>query len=511
MSGRVREFYREKLRDLLCHTDPDELCQAYCAAFSLYEGETALASRQFRNFPQEATSATLGSPVRFHDWEAETVVNEAFALPKRGGGFLILPNKLDLSRYSSLLHLSQILRRLENEEYGDLQHDVLRELARIIQREFEWQRGWFNKALIYRTAKIYGHPKVAPHIFKRTGFSVEQLTYLEFVLTIGFKTSTILDIDTSFDQIGIDQELIEIGLPIFAGSMDSAFEEARRTRSGQIETAYRPSFLRRKPILYRKAKPRQIICPIPSLIMDRGTRGLYFDLVDGSGVTRSALGEAFEDYAYELLERSNKFEVEREILYKIKKEKHLSPDFFLKQKNRVSVIVETKATRLTYEAAFAVEGDKARGINDMAKGIFQIWKHVSRVRRGLVLQTLDEDVVGAILTLDSWLMGAPRGISKSIREARRMSHETNEEISSKDQISIAFIQVDDLESAIYGSDGSELIEKIREAATTKQGFIASLSLHTGNVSGGFFPDHDLRASLEWWRRIDDQKQEHDRR
>lgn len=501
MGALSRDHHLNQFNDLLSHTDPDDLCRAYCAAFALYSGDDTLAKAQFVSFPQEAISAPLGSDCRFHDWEPETIVNEAFALPKRGEGYIHLPRKLDFTHYENLLTLSSRLRKLENEEYGVSGHDILREMHRIFQREFEWQRGWFNKALYYRTAKIYGHKELEGFVKFNTGFTVNEISLLGFLLNVGFRNSTVVNVDTTFASITVDRDLLEFGVPIFASSMDTSFEEARDMRDRNIETAYRRSILRKKPIIVRKNNNRELICPIPDLILDRASKGLYYSIADGSGKSRAALGIAFEDYVEDLLEEVEEARVTKEFRYKTSKGEHRTPDFFLEQDGKCEIIIECKATRLTYDATYAVNSEQARGISEIAKGIFQIWKHVSAVRRGKIAQKLSDNAAGAIVTLDSWLMGSKWGVERTLREARRLSHESSEPIDRRDMIPIAFIQIDDLESAIFGPERSNLVENLRMASTDRQGFVGSLSIRTEPSKNGKFPDAKLFKALPWWANL----------
>ena len=69
--------------------------------------------------------------------------------------------------------------------------------------------------------------------------------------------------------------------------------------------------------------------------------------------------------------------------------------------------MECKATKLTFPAQFADDpiAEAKIGYDEIAKGVFQLWRYFSHARRGIVsTDAVRADAYGMVLTLDTWLV-----------------------------------------------------------------------------------------------------------
>jgi hypothetical protein len=71
----------------------------------------------------------------------------------------------------------------------------------------------------------------------------------------------------------------------------------------------------------------------------------------------------------------------------------------------VRIAIECKATRMGVGARFGDNPGAERGYEEIARGVFQIWRFLSHCRRGLTGRSAAPDAFGMILTLDEWFAG----------------------------------------------------------------------------------------------------------
>lgn len=128
----------------------------------------------FGSVPDEAaTDGILGSHA-IYPWELETLANELLAFPTAS-----IFNLFDCQSWHDIADTVNVLRNLENAEYSVRRSklNILQEMGRIGARQFEWQRGFSNKAVFYRSALIYGQGECAHYFATEHGFTVNDFTF----------------------------------------------------------------------------------------------------------------------------------------------------------------------------------------------------------------------------------------------------------------------------------------------------------------------------------------------
>lgn len=110
---------------------------------------------KYMNFSPDAVDGSAGAPLVIYPWQLETLVNEALLAPPR---FDARGRKLVTQNFSAIYRLAKLIQRIEEaDDRAFLEsNDVLYELHRLTQRQFEWQRGFANMPRFYRTLEMFG-------------------------------------------------------------------------------------------------------------------------------------------------------------------------------------------------------------------------------------------------------------------------------------------------------------------------------------------------------------------
>ena len=176
MSRIRRDIYRRKLGELLACADDQAFLTMVWSVSALQTGRENQA-RPFLTYPKEAATSDISSKYAIHPWKLETIVNELLAKPKAP----IRPGKnrrLNCQSFEAMARVNNVLTALEDAEDGlTLQRvDVLREMHRLAQRQFEWQRGFLSNAQLYRSGYIYGGPKAQSFFANHNGVTVSDFS-----------------------------------------------------------------------------------------------------------------------------------------------------------------------------------------------------------------------------------------------------------------------------------------------------------------------------------------------
>src|SRR5271169_86985 len=81
MSPLNRDRHRKKLQDLLSRANDEAFFEMVWAIDALQSGRADVASR-YISFPREAVTADMGSSLKIHKWDMETLIGQLLATPK---------------------------------------------------------------------------------------------------------------------------------------------------------------------------------------------------------------------------------------------------------------------------------------------------------------------------------------------------------------------------------------------------------------------------------------------
>lgn len=509
----MRDYYRNKLNKLLSCAGDEEFIQLLWATHIL-QTENPDPARKFlrpETVPEGAISAKMPSAYSIQKWEIETLANELMTVPKarrKGSG----PTRtLRWDHFGASMDCVNWLRKLENVEYRTQKkrQDIFVEMGRIAARQFDWQRGFVNIPQFYRNAFVYGQGPCAAQFEEVHGISLNRFSQVGFMLFVSLTNFPIVRNDKSWVALGVDWEEVEKVLALVAMPFSKAAALAKDRRRRIIHTADKPSILRQSPCLRFGKEGERIRAPLPELILERVTSGVFYDVVGGGGPIRDDYGRRFEDYsARYLAETLPSFDWEREFSYRKKPNRFDTPDILCGKNSRISVAFECKATRMSQQAMFGMNPIEARGYQDIAKAVFQLWRFFSHCRRGHAGRTVDSDTVGVVLTLDNWLVLADTLRKQVLEEAEKMVFEKDPDISEEDKKPIVFVAVPELERTLSTSTETTFIQALKSSNTEKYWGWRLDGVHNDLVAGTAHPSRDypfvneLGKLLPWWDELD---------
>lgn len=509
----MREYYRKKLNNLLGAAKDEEFIQLLWATNALqsdYEG----AARQYirpETIPDGAVTTEMLSRYFIQKWEIETLANELMTSPKLKPSKNGRIRKLHCDHFGAIVECTRWLRKLENVEYRvqKRRQSVFIEMVRIASRQFGWQRGYVNIPQFYRNAFVYGQGECASYFERQHKISFNRFSQIGFMLFVAFTNSPVVRNDRSWVDLGITWEEVTKVLALVSMPFHEAARLAREKRGGVIHTADKPSILRQAPCLRFGVQGERVRAPLPELVLERITSGVFYDVVNGGGSIRADYGKRFEDYCFRyLFDTLPRYSWEREGSYRKKSNSFSTPDVLCSSNGKLEVAFECKATRMSQEAMFGKDPIAARGYEDITKAVFQLWRFFSHCRQGYSGYRVDESAVGVVLTLDNWLVTARTLRERVIEDARRMIGEKELEFIDVDRRPILFVTISELEIMLSMATESTFKECLMVANTEKYIGWQLDSIHKDlykdeeRESRGYPYAGDLGSLLPWWNAIE---------
>lgn len=470
---------RLALRSRLALAEDEPFLRLIWALNAMQTGRADAARHLFRGgAPIGAESEGILGPHAIYPWELETIINELLTTPKHQ-----LYRTFDSRSWQSATEVVNALRNLENAEYGARRHElnIYREMGRIGARQFDWQRGYFTLPELYRSAFIYGQGECAAYLRESVGVSVADLSFIGFALmSVYFGSSVIRPADdlALLHQLGVAPAALNIVLHLLARPLADLRLEAAAIRNEHDPTAYRPSVLRRYPCVLVGPGHRRMLAPLPELIANRLTSGLFYDVIGGGGPVRDDYGRRFESYSHDLLsEMLPGLHFEREWPYQTPGGRFDSPDIVMADADdTIGLVIECKASRMSVAARFGEDPSDERGYQEIARGIFQVWRFFAHCRRGITGRTTAPGAKGVILTLDDWLTARSSMIDQLLTRANALA-DRDGGIEPEDRRPVAFCSISEFEIALK--------------TATEQSFLTAIEIATGERRGWvFFALHD---------------------
>jgi hypothetical protein len=510
-----RKLYRKKLNSYLEIADDEGFMQLLWAANALQaDAEHAAAPYLDYRYPKTAITTDLTDRAFIYKWELETLANEALATPKRNHEKHGRIRTLNTKSYEGVVSMANVLRKLENVEsaHGLNDRSVFREMARIANRQFDWQRGYFNLPQFYRNAFVYGQGACADYFKTRHGITINQLSLVGFCMYVLLAKNPVFR-GTDMSAVGIDSEDLERALALIARPISEMRSMATEERSTGYYTAYRASVLRRFPCIIFGDRNYRVRAPLPPLILERVTSGVFYDVVGGGGAVRHDYGRRFEEYCIKYLRAMlPELDWRGEAKYRAKGNEMSTPDILLVEGTGLGLAIECKATRMGYSAKFGEDELDERGYEEIIKAVFQLWRFFSHSRRGLTGFMINTDAVGAVLTLDSWLQMANPLQDEVLSAASNMAAAKDPEILDEDKKPIAFFAVASMEATLVRATAKSFLQAVR-AATNPEfvGWMLS-SVHERFEEKDQPEKHypfrsDMGNLLPWWDNVPARKVE----
>lgn len=509
----MREHYRKKLNKLLSKAGDEEFTQLLWATHILQTKNPDPARKYMRpeTIPDGAISPKMPGQFSIHKWEIETLANELMTVPK------VKPKKgspirtLRWDHFGAAMDCTNWLRKLENVEYRiqKKRQNIFIEMGRIAARQFDWQRGFVNIPQFYRNAFVYGQGACTKQFEETHGITLNRFSQIGFMLFVALSNAPVVRDDNTWKTLGVAWEEVEKVLALIALPFPEAAELARRERRKIVHTADKPSILRQAPCLRFGHNGERIRAPLPELILERVTSGVFYDVVGGGGPIRDDYGRRFEEYCIENLQKSlSGLNWEREFKYRKKPNTLDTPDILCEENGKTSVAFECKATRMSHEAMFGMNPFDARGYRDIVKATFQLWRFFSHCRRGYVGRVASNEAVGVVLTLDNWLVMGDTLRKQVLSDAETLAREKDTDILEVDRRPIVFVAVPELERTLSTSTEATFMQALKLCNTEKYWGWRLDSVHNDLVTGTKHPQRkypfaeELGTLLPWWDEMD---------
>lgn len=473
--GRVsRDLHRRKARklrgklgDLLSVADDTQFLQLSWAV-DMLQSSNGTDVKPYLSYPKEAETTEVGSEYSIYKWELETLILLLLHSPKHDvrSGFRRL---LDCRQFGAMGHAANMLRSLENSEYAaqSTRGNIFLEMHRVGHRQFEWQRGFATTERLYRFAYVYGQGECAAYFEEAHGLTVEQFLEVSFVLFAQLVTVPWTK-PPDVSGIGLDTGLVQKVLAVISLSLPKMREtvsslitsDQGEGARGNLRVAYLPSALRRYPVVVDPQNGK-IISPLPELIMFRATAGLYYDMRGGPQKLTTEANDRFEQYTREVIQAfCPRFGALESHAYGPKKTRKETPDVMLSDNDQVVAVLECKATKLTYEAQYAEEPfeEAKQAYAQIVKGVAQLWKFFSDVRRGVYdVHVVATNAHGIVLTMEAWMLIDKELIDQVLANAKEIAEETHEIIEA-DMRPVIFCSIQDLIDVMYISTEDEFLK-----------------------------------------------------
>lgn len=496
---------RRKLNDLLSRADDTSFLQMAWAVDAL-QSSFGTNAQKYLSAPKEAATTKFDSPYFVFKWDIETLILLLLSTPK------CKIQDLDCSQFGAMAQAVNLLRSLENSESGALvdHSQVLMEMHRIGQRQFGWQRGFATSERLYRFTFIYGQGDCGSYFRDTYGLTIEQFMEVSFVLYAQLHTVPWTK-PPNLKELGLDPALMEKVLPLISRplaamrvAVKSLIDKASARKA--IRIAYLPSVLRQFPVI-SSPEHGTLISPLPDLLMFRATAGLYYDVRTGPQHLLAEANDRFEQYTRRIIKAfCPRFEVLPSEKYGPKKASIDTPDVVVRDGGQVVAVIECKATKLTYEAQFAdnpIE-EAERAYAQIVKGVAQLWKFFSHVRRGIYdRQPVAASAHGVVLTMESWMQMSSELQTEVLARAKNLL-QADPGVTDADMRPIIFCSIQDLVDVMFISNEDELLTSLANAELPKftgWGFREVRRGTGAKEKGRAFP-LDVEELLPWWNRYD---------
>ena len=490
----------------------DANCLTLIWAVRALQSGNASAARTYITFPKEAAMDGILGDHAIYPWELETFVTSLLATkkdkPRQGRHHCS-----NCTTFASISSLTNLLRDLEGAEYVLMSkpEDIWEEMYRIGQRQFSWQRGP-NSEQLYRFAYVYGQGACGDFFEQVNGLSVSDFLCLSLALLGVFfgKPWTELPDPAIF---GLSKAKMETALELHSIHLAEARERARQLNSDAtqhlgrpLRLAYMPSLLRQKPIIRVDRKLPTYIAPLPPLIMNRATAGLYYDIRQGPDQLLTEANARFEDYIRVLLTAYlPELKAIKETAYGPKGFQVDPPDCLVEDSGQVVLAIECKTTKLTFEAQYA-ENPMAvahQGFEQIAKGIFQLWRFFSHARRKIYrTRPVSPDAIALVLTMDGWMQMAAGLRNAAMKRAEEMAAK-DADITKADMRRVVFASMQELNDTLAKTERSEFLAALAHATIDKyDGYgLPEVVRDCGvNLVRKRYP-LDIDALLPWWSKL----------
>jgi len=345
----------------------------------------------------------------YFEWELDLLSRELIQHAPMAGRYT-------LRNWAEFADTLNAIKHLENEISGRtgklLQKYILVELGRIAYRQFHWQQKP-KATTLSRYYKIFGQPELAAIVERETGLTPRELYLIGMSLTGHYLHSGVHVFPIDAREIGITPEKMRNFLRHFSAPLSTLKQLAAETQSHNEDFAFSRNPLAAFPLVHAGWNGRHcVIAPIPTLLFDRFTAGIYYEIVKNPQFSNT-FGSAFQRYVGEVLAVSlgkDRFTVYPEVEYQIGKKRKDSADWIASDPSG-SLFIECKTKRMRSDSKIALV-DTSPLLRDLLKVsdfVVQIYKSIQDAKDGHYPHWTSSGtpIFPVIVLLDEWYLFDP--------------------------------------------------------------------------------------------------------
>lgn len=343
-------------------------------------------------------------------WELETLTSEL--LINAPEHTLPRASLRAWSYFSSTINRIKDLDAAIVREYGSLYRDqVLHELFRMAHRQFPWQvRG--TKDQMIRYLRLYNHPVLRDAVVSIVGLTTDELFTIGIALNGHYLKRFTAPLPLTHRGLhAITAAKLETFLGLFSTSLDTIRQEVTAGQCLNENYFYTFNPLRARPlIVVGDPSAQELACPLPPLLLNAFTDGLYYRLVSTQGVPE-ALGSAFQQHIGDVLEAANTgglLSVLPETEYRVGRNRKDTVDWVVRDRTAV-LFTEVKTKRIRWEAHERLSSDDVlqEELAKMASFVVQLYATLADFKEGRYpdeFGVAPETIYPIIVTLEDWHM-----------------------------------------------------------------------------------------------------------
>lgn len=365
----------------------------------------------WRNSPEGIDDSSFVS-LGIFPWEMELLLRTAFS----AGPMIGNNDALDWNCIANILNeLRSVSDNSWPEEYAE---HLFAELFRVAHRQFPWQIK-LNGRYVSRYATIYAHENLAAIVQEELGVPYRTVLRFAFSLYGHFiSENRILHWPVDTTGINVEPEQANSLLDKFSVTVEECVAHQIETAMLDVNFSYRRSAFFERPLLKLVSLNGNVSysCPIPRLLLERMTGGLYYD-IKSNPAFGDHWGKAVQSHLTDLftVNLPDAITVQEEQEYFIGRNRWDTLDILLEDAS-ADVFIECKSRRVSRPAkedltdpdAFYREFDKliadvAKSYRNLANGLTGHYPHWTPSEKPvyLVLAFLtDWFLFGRILNLD---------------------------------------------------------------------------------------------------------------
>ncbi len=466
------------LKDHLRHASSDEFLLTAWGLYQFWKGRIDLAGRAVRLNP---TAVKLRRESRFviPPWEIVGLLTVYLEAYDNLTDSRLKPKHLNVSNWDTIVGLINTYRDITNRQSMDgIDKDtksLLEMMPRIMLQQFSWQTGHDAPRFMIRGTFINYCPEARAVFKSRYGLDAETFFTVSIALAEHFSKVPHLTNLNFLSSIGITEADVKKYLKIVSLTVKNASKAAKSDGAATVRGLdFRVSRVFDYPIFRIGDDIRfAYICPFPELLIYRATYFIYFDIMGATDSSyakpvrkmardaKGAMDKRFELYCLELAQRSIPAPISSrgDFTYgQVGFQKHTT-DLLVHTHNRVSIAAECKSKKMNISVRLSPRPvrDNLEQLDDLAKGIVQLWKFYRDLKSGVVIGdgttwTAADDFVGTLITLEEWADHNPVFTEECFRRANEMNDATvgsDDFVDEADRALVCIISATEYENMLH--------------------------------------------------------------